>query len=284
MSDAKCRDAAAGLAGTMRAESHIETAGGGCFVAIGEMAAHVVKFNGKSLLRYQVKVVAESLSPHLRYADGSRTWVQEIEVSGRRERLLRRELRCGEAFIDQPIKITISYEAIGCKGTGAASMQLLLDSGALPVHDLELAAPYVVAIALYLISPQLTGGVKFAVAAAINQGRVGVPDVSDAEIPYYLTPDMIADYVEYAADAAQVLPAVLLPIVGAVYSFSSGIPAPVSVSFLLLACLAAIAMTIWLIKLPPSDYVSRKWSGYSVLSAAGIALNLVGMALALALS
>ncbi len=151
------------------------------------------------------------------------------------------------------------------------------------MRDLELAAPYLVAIALYVMAPQLTGGVKFAVAAAINQGRVGQPGVSDGDIPYYLTPEMIADYVEYAADAAQVLPAVLLPIVGAVYGFTGGIPAPVSVSFLLLACLTAIAMTIWLIKLPPSDYVSRKWSGYSVLSAAGIALNLAGMALALAL-
>jgi hypothetical protein len=152
------------------------------------------------------------------------------------------------------------------------------------VHDLDLAAPYAVAIALYLLSPLLSGLVKFAVSAAIDKGRVGQPDVNDAEIPYYLMPEMIGDYVEYAADAAQVFPALLLPIVGAVYGFSGGIPAPAAVTFLLVACLTAIAMTAWMLKLPPSDYVSRKWSGYSLLTAAGITLNLVGMALALTLS
>jgi hypothetical protein len=151
------------------------------------------------------------------------------------------------------------------------------------VHDLDLAAPYAVAIVLYLMAPRLTGLVKFAVSAAIAKGRAGLADVRETEIPYYLMPEMIDDYVEYATDVAQVFPALLLPIVGAVYGFSGGIPAPVSVTFLLVACLAAIAMMAWLISLPPSDYVSRKWSGYSLLTVAGIALNLAGMALALAL-
>lgn len=151
------------------------------------------------------------------------------------------------------------------------------------MHDLDLAAPYAVAIVLYLMAPRLTGLVKFAVSAAIAKGRAGLADVQETEIPYYLMPEMIDDYVEYATDVAQVFPALLLPIVGAVYGFSGGIPAPVSVTFLLVACLAAIAMMAWLISLPPSDYVSRKWSGYSLLTVAGIALNLAGMALALAL-
>lgn len=129
-SDAKCRDLVAALAGTMRAEAYIETTAGDCVIGMGERAVHVVKFNGKSMLRYQVKVTAESLSPHLRYADGGRTWNEEFEVSGRRERLLRNELLCDDMFVDQAIKMTVSYEAIACRGIGAATMQLLLDSRA----------------------------------------------------------------------------------------------------------------------------------------------------------
>ena len=48
--------------------------------------------------------------------------------------------------------------------------------------------------------------------------------------------------------------------------------------------LAAIAMLAWILKENPTDYVSRKWHRYSVLTLAGIVLNLVGIALALSLS
>lgn len=152
------------------------------------------------------------------------------------------------------------------------------------MRDLDLAAPYGVAIIMYLIAPLLTGLVIFAVRAALDKGRVGVPDVDDAQVPYYLMPDVIEDYVEYATDAAQVIPALLLPFVGAVYGFSGGVPAPESVTFLIAVFLVAVAMLAWMLKEAPSDYVSRKWHGYSILTLAGIALNLVGMALALTLS
>jgi hypothetical protein len=152
------------------------------------------------------------------------------------------------------------------------------------VRDLDLAAPYGVAIILYLISPLLTGLVIFVVRASMNNGRVGLPDVDDAQIPYYLMPEVIEDYVEYATDAAQVIPVLLLPFVGAVYGFSGGVPAPESVTFLIAVFLVAIAMLAWMLKKSPSDYVSRKWHSYSILTLTGIALNLAGMTLALMLS
>lgn len=123
----KCRDFVAGLAGGMRAESRIETAAGECMVGIGECATHVVKIKNMTMLRYEVKVSAECESAHLRYGT-DKTWTSELEVGGRKERVLRGELRCVDAFVDQGIKMTVSYAAIGCKGAGAATMQLLLDT------------------------------------------------------------------------------------------------------------------------------------------------------------
>lgn len=152
------------------------------------------------------------------------------------------------------------------------------------MRTLELAAPYVVAIILYLLGPLQSGLVRFAISSAIDRARADMPGVDNEQIPYYLMPEIIADYVDYAADAAQVIPALLLPIVGAVYGLSRGVPAPVSVTFLIVAALAAFAMLTWLIKTPPSSYVSRKWSGYSIVAIAGVILNLVGLSIALGLS
>jgi hypothetical protein len=150
------------------------------------------------------------------------------------------------------------------------------------MRTLDLAAPYAFAILLYLIGPLLTGLVQLSVSSVINQGRANDPNVNWQEVPDYLMPTTIGQYVEYATDAAQVIPALLLPIVGAVYGFSSGIPAPVGVTFLIIAFIAAIGMLAWLTRALPAVYVSHKRFGYSILSIAGIALNLIGMSLALA--
>lgn len=152
------------------------------------------------------------------------------------------------------------------------------------MHNLDLAAPYTAAIILYLITPLLTRLILSTISAVIAQGRNRVTGIREKQIPYYLMPDVISDYVEYAMDAVQVLPALLLPIVGAVYGFAGGVPSPVSLSFLIIACLAAIAMMSWILNEQPSDYVSRKWHSYSIITAGGILLNTVGIALSLGLS
>lgn len=152
------------------------------------------------------------------------------------------------------------------------------------MQTLKLAAPYAIAIILYLLAPLQSGLVRFAISSAIDRARADVQGADNKQIPYYLMPEMIANYVDYATDAAQVIPALLLPIVGAVYGLSSGVPAPISVTFLIIATLVAFGMLTWLIKTPPSAYVSRKWSGYSTLIVAGIILNLAGLSLALTLN
>lgn len=152
------------------------------------------------------------------------------------------------------------------------------------MHTLDLAAPYAFAIFLYLIAPLLMGFARLSVSAALDRGRANDPNVNWQEVPDFLMPETIGLYVEYASDAAQAIPAVLLPIVGAVYGFSSGVPAPLALTFLIIAFIAAITMLSWMIGILPAVYVSRKRFGYSILTIAGIVLNLAGMSLALAFS
>jgi hypothetical protein len=123
----KCRDFAPGLAGGVRTESYIETAAGNCTVAVGERATHIVRIKNLTMLRYEVKVSAECESAHLRYGT-DKVWTAEVEVTGRKERILRGELHCADSFIDQGVKMTLSYTAIGCKGAETATLQLLLDT------------------------------------------------------------------------------------------------------------------------------------------------------------
>src|ERR1022692_2241005 len=148
---------------------------------------------------------------------------------------------------------------------------------------LVLVAPYSAAIFIYLLSPLLSGQVKASVTAAISLGhRHGAP-FSEATVPYYISEPVIGDYVEYAMDAVQIWPAVLLPIVGAVYGFTAGVPSPVALTFLVGACLVGAATVAWIQSKSPSDYVSRKWRGYSVVTCIGICLNVIGIVLAVVL-
>jgi hypothetical protein len=142
-------------------------------------------------------------------------------------------------------------------------------------------SPYGAAILIYLIFPLLSLQVKSTINSVIADGRSHVSTIVDSDLPYYLTPSSINDYVDYAIDAAQVFPVMVLPIVGAVYGLSTGIPAAVTLSFLFVACVLAVAMTAWIVTRSPSDYVSRKWCGYSIITLAGVAVNVIGMILAL---
>jgi hypothetical protein len=125
----KCRNFVAGLAGGIRAESHIETVTGDCMLGVGEYAKHVVNIQNKTFLPYEITVSSECESAHLRYGN-DKTWTQQVQVPAGKDRLLLAELDSVKAFVDQGVNMTVSYTAIGCRGTGAATMQLLLDAKA----------------------------------------------------------------------------------------------------------------------------------------------------------
>lgn len=145
-----------------------------------------------------------------------------------------------------------------------------------------LVAPFVAAILLYVIAPLLARQTKAVVRHAIAAGQRHVGEVREGDVPYFLAVESINDYIEFAADAVQVFPVFLLPVVGAVYAFSSAVPAPVSVSLLLVAIVLAIGVNAWISAVPPADYVSRKWHGYPLVPLIGIAFNIVALALVLA--
>lgn len=151
------------------------------------------------------------------------------------------------------------------------------------MHELQLAAPYVAAVLVYLLGPSLSELARKSISGEIDRARVASSLPDEEQVPYYLAETVILDYVEYATDLAQVIPVVLLPILGALYGFSS-IPAPVAISILVVVFLVAIGMLAQMLIRLPVKYVSRKWRGFSVLTLTGIALNLVAMALTLSLS
>jgi len=152
------------------------------------------------------------------------------------------------------------------------------------VARFALIAPFVAAILLYAIAPLLARQVKAVVRHATAAGWRHVGEVREGDVPYFLAEESIDDYVEFAVDAVQVFPVFLLPIVGAIYAFSTAIPAAVSVSLLLVTIMLAIGVNAWISSVPPADYVSRKWRGYAVLPLIGMVFNGVALVLVLAFS
>lgn len=130
----KCCDVATGLPGGLRAESFIDTVGNDCLIRVNEEATHVVEIRNRTLLRFQIDVSSECESAHLRYAGEDTAWVETLEISSRphsggaRERTLRNEITCACTESDKSVKMTISYQVMGCKGAGAATIQLQVDT------------------------------------------------------------------------------------------------------------------------------------------------------------
>jgi hypothetical protein len=149
------------------------------------------------------------------------------------------------------------------------------------MHRFDLAAPFAAAILIYLIFPLLSRQVQSVVNGAISEGRVHAGPIMEDNIPYYLAPPSIEDYVEYAMDAVQVFPTFLLPIVGSIYTFSNGVPREISVTILILVVVVMIAMSAWIMSQSPSNYVSRKWLGYSIITLFGVIVNIASMTLTL---
>lgn len=149
------------------------------------------------------------------------------------------------------------------------------------MRTFDLIAPFLAAILLYSVSPLLCRQVKRTIHAEIAEGRLHVNPAKEEDIPFYLAPPSISDYVEYAFDAVQVFPTLLLPVVGAIFGFSNGVTPVASVGFLVFVCILAAAMSAWITSKPSSEYVSRKWLGYSIMAIIGVVVNIAGIALSL---
>lgn len=140
-------------------------------------------------------------------------------------------------------------------------------------------SPFAAAIALALISPLLNAKVKRIVMGQIaaDSERHGVG--SDAPVPPHLGPDEIGDYVEYAADAVQVLPLTLLPAIGAVFAISKNQASVLSLVFIGVIMITAVTLDAWVLSRSTADYVSIKFGQYSVIALASLAINVAGILL-----
>jgi hypothetical protein len=165
--------------------------------------------------------------------------------------------------------------------------------------------PFVAAILVYLVSPQLSRLLRNTVTGKVEQAnsryfqtegisslptpeRGGVPSPPSAErkeIPSHLAPEYIGDYVEYAGDAAQVLPSTFLVLVGIVAALFAGIPVLVVGILLIVSVPSVIYVMLKVLNTDPSKYVRRGGrrvlKRYTYVTAVGIILNVFAIILVL---
>jgi hypothetical protein len=141
--------------------------------------------------------------------------------------------------------------------------------------------PFLAAIALFLISPLLTAKVKVAVLNQIADEAWHL-NVPEDKTPPQLTRKDVEDYIEYAMDAVQIVPLTLLPVTGGVFAIAAHVPSPIALGYLSIAIFAAVAVEAWVLSQPAGIYVSHRLiKYYSVVTATGIASNLLGLAMIL---
>ena len=154
--------------------------------------------------------------------------------------------------------------------------------------------PFVAAILVYLLSPQLSRLLRNTVTGKVEQANSRYSqNVEQANtgrsptesIPSHLTPEYIGDYVEYAGDAAQVLPSTFLVLVGVVAALFAGIPVLI-VGILLIASVPLVMyVMLKVLNTDPSKYVRRGGrrvlKQYTYVTAVGLILNVFAIVLVL---
>jgi hypothetical protein len=141
------------------------------------------------------------------------------------------------------------------------------------------AIPFVAAIVFLVLSPQLVARVKNAIRAQVSRDRDNLAIPRDAPVQPPLSLPAIDDYIEYAADAIQIFPVILLPVLGAVFEISKDSGSALSLIYLSVAIFVAIGMEVWVLNQSTSDYVSRKFWHFSMVAWVAFASNLAGLAI-----
>jgi hypothetical protein len=97
-------------------------------------ASHAVDIQNRSLLRFEVSIAAHCGSDRLYYPGNVPIWEANVQVNkrpaggGASKRRVSRPLSCSEESSDEAITVVVKYEALGCRCTGSAEMQLLVDT------------------------------------------------------------------------------------------------------------------------------------------------------------
>lgn len=144
------------------------------------------------------------------------------------------------------------------------------------------ASPFIAAIVFILIAPMLAARVKKTVQAHITEDRDRLHIAPDVAVPPHLSPKVINDYIEYASDAIQIIPATLLPVVGVIFTVSNNGPSSWTLGLLLFIVLLALTLDVVVAISSPADYVSRRVCGYSIAALVALVSNVVGLIVSVA--
>jgi len=146
-------------------------------------------------------------------------------------------------------------------------------------------SPFVVAFLLLLASPLLTRKVQNFVVAQISRDTEAYlknypADQRDnilREIPPPLKVPDICDHLGYMADAVQIFPYGLLPVVGGLFAIVSSISTAVALVIFIASIVVMLVLDSWTLAGSTSSYAARNFFGYTPV----ICVGLVGNALAI---
>jgi hypothetical protein len=136
--------------------------------------------------------------------------------------------------------------------------------------------PFVLSALIALFMPLLTARARTSIGRWISDAKQYSP-VPDEQIPDYLAAPQIDVYIEFAADLAQILPAVVLTFAGVVLALPSVTPV-VTASLIAAAVLAVIGIEYYIQQQSPQQYATRRIWRYSFAAVAVFVLNIVAAA------
>lgn len=138
------------------------------------------------------------------------------------------------------------------------------------------AFPFLAAILLLLANPLLTSRARRQVRSWMDKSRP-YAQAENKAIPDYLSEDVVLDYVEYAADIVQIVPAIVLTAIGMVLALP-GISPLAGAGVMLVVVLVIVWIDTRVSMMSPSAYFRRKVAGVSLVAGVGIVVNTAGLA------
>jgi hypothetical protein len=157
------------------------------------------------------------------------------------------------------------------------------------ITTLELVAilsPFAVAFLLLLISPLITRKVQNFVVAQISRdtqtylARYSADErqAIEKQIPPPLKDPDLGDHLGYMADAVQVFPYGLLPVVGGLFAITSNISTVIAAVILVVSIVGMIALDAWVLSRSASNYSARSLFGYTPVVLIGVIGNTAAIA------
>jgi hypothetical protein len=152
------------------------------------------------------------------------------------------------------------------------------------METLVRVAPFIFGLFLSAIAPELSRAARSRIEAVITKESAAAA-TNPADIPPYLRTEYIGDYVEYAADAAQAVPFLLLPFVGAVMALRDSSRVVTTILLIIVVVPATIYALLKVINADPVRYIAQRrwWGRYTFLPLLSMAVNALAIALVILL-